>query len=341
MKIMVTANLVPFMRGGADYHINGLVEQLRKAGHEVDLLRLPFRFSPETEVQRVMDFAEGLDLNMPNGVRVDKVISLQFPGYGVQHDDHRVWVMHQHRAVYELYKEQPRSKELRALRESVTEFDKRVLGRATRLFANSARVAERLQQYNALTAEPLYHPPAHAEEFYCDEPLGYVFAPSRLESLKRQDLLIRAAAHLQTSVKILIGGVGGQMQRYQRLISELGVEKRVELIGAFSEAEKRVLYARSLGVVFIPRDEDYGYISLEAMLSGKPVITCADSGGPCELVRNAETGFVLDPDPAVIAEHIDRFYHDRAEAVRLGEAGRARYDQLNIGWHHVLDKLLG
>ena len=90
MKIVVTANQVPFMRGGADYHINGLVDQLRLHGHEVELLRIPFRFSPEAEVERLMEFAEGTDLRRPNGVGVDKVISLQFPGYGVQHDNHSV-----------------------------------------------------------------------------------------------------------------------------------------------------------------------------------------------------------------------------------------------------------
>jgi len=341
VNILITANLVPFMRGGADYHINGLADQLRRAGHEVDVLRLPFRFSPETEVQRLMDFAEGLDLNRPNGVPVDKVISLQFPGYGVNHDDHRVWVMHQHRAVYELYEEQPQTDALAALRESIRAFDGRALGSAQRLFANSQRVAQRLQQYNGLTATPLYHPPAYADQFYCEEPLPYVFAPSRLESLKRQDLLIRAATHLTTPVKVLVGGVGGQMQRYQQMVAELGVEKQVRLIGAFSEAEKRVLYARALGVVFVPRDEDYGYVTLEAMLSAKAVITCTDSGGPCELVSHAETGFIVEPDPRTIAAHIDRLYLDRDEAARLGEAGRELYDSRDISWHNVLEKLLG
>ena len=43
-------------------------------------------------------------------------------------------------------------------------------------------------------------------------------------------------------------------------------------------------YAHSLGVIFPAVDEDYGYVTLEAMLSSKPVITCADSGGPLEFV---------------------------------------------------------
>jgi glycosyltransferase involved in cell wall biosynthesis len=340
MKIIVTANSVPFMPGGADYHINGLVSQLRHYGHEVELLRFPFRFSPEAEVQRLMGFCEGTDLNMPNGVPVDKVISLQFPAYGVQHDDHRVWIMHQHRAVYDLHADQPQSAELAALKTAVTEFDTRVLSGAQALHANSERVAARLLEFNGLEAAPLYHPPHDADKFFTDEPYDYIFAPSRLESLKRQDLLIRAAQHLQTPVKILLGGRGGQQQRYARLIAELGVESRVQLIGSFSEAEKRVLYARSLGVAFVPKDEDYGYVTLEAMLSAKPVITCTDSGGPLEFVKHEHSGWVLPPDPQQLAAVMDQLYEDKAAAARMGEAGRAIYDNADISWHTVIERLL-
>jgi glycosyltransferase involved in cell wall biosynthesis len=340
MKIIVTANRVPFMPGGADYHIDGLVSQLRHYGHEVELLRFPFRFSPESEVQRMMRFSEATELNMPNGVPVDKVISLQFPAYGVQHDDHRVWIMHQHRAVYDLYGDQPESAQLDQLKTAVTEFDSRVLGQAKALFANSQRVAARLLEFNGLAAEPLYHPPYDAEKFFTDDPYDYIFAPSRLETLKRQDLLIRAAGHLHTPVKILLGGSGGQEQHYRRLIAELGVESRVQLIGGFSETEKRVLYARSLGVAFVPRDEDYGYVTLEAMLAAKPVITCTDSGGPLEFVQHEESGWVLPPQPEQLAAVIDRLYEDKPAAQRMGEAGRAIYDTAAISWHNVVEKLL-
>jgi glycosyltransferase involved in cell wall biosynthesis len=340
LKLLVTANKVPFMPGGADYHVHGLVDNLRLHGHEVELLQFPFRFSPEAEVQRLMDFCEATDLNQPNGVAVDKVISLQFPGYGVRHEDHRVWIMHQHRSVYELYEELPPSSELEKLRDSVQAFDERVLGRAGKLFANSQRVAQRLQDYNGLAAQPLYHPP-HAEgQFYCDASYDYLFCPSRLELLKRQDLIIRAAALVQSNVCLLLGGDGGQKPHYQQLIARLGVENKVKLIGRFSEAEKRVLYARSLGVVFVPRDEDYGYITLEAMLSAKPVITCSDSGGPLEFVRDGETGTVVEPEPEQLAAAIDALVADKQRARRLGESGLEQYRAAAISWAAVVDALL-
>ena len=43
---------------------------------------------------------------------------------------------------------------------------------------------------------------------------------------------------------------------------------------------------RALAVAYAPLDEDYGYVSLEAMLSSKAVVTCADSGGPRDFAGN-------------------------------------------------------
>ncbi|MHB0776570.1 glycosyltransferase family 4 protein [Halomonas sp. WWR20] len=341
MKVLVTANLVPFMRGGADYHIEGVANALRESGHEVELLRFPFRFQPEADIQHLMDYIETLDVTAPNGVHIDKTISLQFPAYGVTHPDQTVWVMHQHRAMYELWEEATANEEQRKLRDSIQAFDNRHLARANRLFANSRRVAERLQTYNGLTAAPLYHPPFHAERFYCDDDWGYVFCPSRLESLKRQDLLIEAARHLTTPVHILIAGEGGQRGRYQALIERYRLQDRVRLTGRFSEAEKLAWYAHSLAVFFGPRDEDYGYITLEAMLSGKPVITCEDSGGPGEFVEHGDTGWILPPQPEAIAAAIDEAWNNRARTAEMGRSGQAAYHRAGISWQQVVERLLG
>ena len=60
MNIIVTACHVPFIGGGATHHIQGLLGALRAQGHHVELLRLPFQFSPEASIHRVMEFAEHL-----------------------------------------------------------------------------------------------------------------------------------------------------------------------------------------------------------------------------------------------------------------------------------------
>jgi len=339
VKILVAANLVPFLGGGADYHIEGLCAALRRAGHRVACLRLPFKFAPLSAIADLMAFCEDYDLDRPNGVRIDCLLSLQFPAYGLCHDNHRSWIMHQHRAAYDLYDPALASPEEAALKAKIEAFDQRVLGRIGRRFANSRRVADRLRRYNGLGATPLYHPPFGAERFYHAPAADYVFFPSRLESLKRQDLLIEAARRVTSPVGFLLAGDGGQRPRYERLIADLGLEDRVRLLGAIGEQEKRAFFANSLAVFFGPYDEDYGYVTLEAMLAAKPVITCSDSGGPLELVAHEVTGLVVEPTPEAVAAAVDRLYRDPALACELGRAGRARYLDLDISWERVVGTL--
>jgi glycosyltransferase involved in cell wall biosynthesis len=132
----------------------------------------------------------------------------------------------------------------------------------------------------------------------------------------------------------------GLERKCAELARRNGVENRVQWLGAVSEEEKLDLYARSLGVLFPPLDEDYGYITLEAMLAQKPVITCADSGGPLEFVIEHQTGIVAEPTPEALAAAMDNLWEDRERARRWGEAGRQRYDDLGIDWSHVVEKLL-
>ena len=339
MKILVTANLTPFIAGGANYHIEGLVAALRRYGHQVECLRLPFHYE-EAQIERQMVFAEKLDLRSPNDVEVDRVISLQFPTYGVQHPEHVIWLMHQHRVCYELYDPALASPALAALKPRVEAFDQYHLSRAKRLFANSPRVAERLEQHNGLMAEPLYHPPYQAEQFICRDDWGYVFYPSRLEPLKRQSLLIEAMALTQTPVTLLLTGDGSQRHQLEAQIERLELGHRVRLLGHISEQEKHTLYAHALAVAFPTFDEDYGYVTLEAMLASKPVITCTDSGGPGAFVEHGTTGWQCEPAPQALAAALDDAYSNRDKARHMGKQGREAYHAAQISWHQVVTKLL-
>lgn len=339
MNILVTANQTPFLPGGAHYHVNGLVDALRRFGYHTELLTLPFHYD-ETHIAQQMAFAQRLNVTAPNDVPIDRVISLQFPTYGVQHPEHTVWLMHQHRVCYELYDEARASAALKALKPEVEAFDRLHLGSAKQLFANSPRVAERLWHNTGLTAEPLYHPPYGAEHFTCADDWGYLYYPSRLEPLKRQALLIEAMALTRTPVKLLLSGGGSQHHPLQAQVSELGLESRVRLLGHVTEQEKLTLYAHALAVAFPTFDEDYGYVTLEAMLAAKPVITCTDSGGPTAFVKHAETGWQCEPTPQALAEAMDEAYLDRARAKRLGQQGRDAYQAAQISWHHVVSRLV-
>lgn len=339
MRILLSASQAPFLRGGAEMLADNLHAALLQAGHEVERLRLPFKFSPEVDIQKLMAFCEGYDLSAPNGQHVDRVISLQFPGYGMAHPCHIAWVLHQHRAVYELYDPAHASPAIQHLRQQVHAYDRHVLSRLSRIHTISRRVTERMQHYNGVTSRPLYHPPPAAQRLFCADEWGYVFVPSRLESLKRQDLVIEAARLLRCPLRILIGGTGGQYERYAQLIERYGLQDRVRLIGKFTESERLAFYAHSLGVVFVPLDEDLGYITLEAMYAAKPVITCSDSGGPLEFVQPGQTGWITEPTPESLAQALEQLWADKARSRAMGQAGREHILAMDLTWDRVVETL--
>ena len=94
-----------------------------------------------------------------------------------------------------------------------------------------------------------------------------------------------------------------------------------------------------LRVVYVPFDEDYGYVTLEAFLARRPVITATDSGGTLEFVRDGTNGLVCEPQPEALADRINRIGADRRLAASLGSAGFEMAQQ--ITWDGVIEKLVG
>jgi glycosyltransferase involved in cell wall biosynthesis len=345
MRVAVASVQVPFIRGGAETLASGLVSALRNHGHEAELILMPFCFTPAKKVLRNMDMWATEDFSRFDCENIDAVICLKFPSLYLSHPRKIVWLMHQHRAVYDLWDTKyscdiSSSKESRLLKNEITKRDTHALMSACAVYTIAQNVSARMMQFNGVHSKPLYHPPANAGRFYSADMLPYIFFPSRLEGLKRQELLIRAMGLVKSPVSAIIAGEGGIKQHLEALLGELGLQNRVCLLGRIGGDEMLVWYANCLGVFFGPYDEDYGYVTLEAMLSAKPVITCTDSGGPLEFVVNNETGIVVDPSPQAIAEAIDLLYFNRMRSIDMGKAGLSRYHELGITWDRVVSTLL-
>jgi len=344
MRIALTTVQVPFIRGGAEQLVNGLANALTRAGHIAEIVSTPFRFAPSGEIARSVEAWEHEDFGTFDCGTIDAVIALKFPTYYLEHAHKIVWLLHQHRAVYELFDtpfgisaSDPDNLKLRA---SIVDRDTRHLRAASAVHTLSARVTQRLMANNGVSSMPLYHPPPDAEAFYCGDHLPYIYFPSRLESLKRQELLIRAMTHVRSPIVAIISGAGGAQPMLAELVERLGLQSSVRLVGHVSAAENFAWYANALGVFFGPHDEDYGYVTLESMLSSKPVITCTDSGGPLEFVVQDETGLVVQPIAEAVAGAIDTLFANRQRAADMGHAGRDRYRSLGISWDQVVYALL-
>jgi glycosyltransferase involved in cell wall biosynthesis len=341
--ILVCDAQVPFVQGGAEFHVTELVRQLRDHGYATERVRLPFKWYPKSEILAHAAAWRLLDLSESNGRPIDLVIGTRFPTYFARHPRKVVWLIHQYRAAYELagtpFSDFSHVESDVALRARLVSLDTQMLGECRRLFANSANTAARVTRFNGLPAEPLYHPPRLATRLHAAPAGGYLLSVGRLESVKRVDLAIRAMVETPAHLELVVAGTGTQQPMLEELAASLGIGPRVKFLGAVGDDVIIELYAGALGVIFAPYDEDYGYVTLEAFLSHKPVITATDSGGPNEFVIDGVNGRVCQPDPAAIAAAIARLDADRPRASAMGDAG---YDRARtITWTGVVEKLVG
>lgn len=122
------------------------------------------------------------------------------------------------------------------------------------------------------------------------------------------------------------------------------LRERLVYLGFRADAE-RVIAAADV-VVCSSEFESYGMVNVEAMASGKPVVSTR-RGGPSETIRHGETGFLVDPgDDAALAEHVIRLLRDPALRQTIGAAGRAHVEarfsagQMAVDFSAALDEVI-
>jgi glycosyltransferase involved in cell wall biosynthesis len=340
-RVLVAGTQVPFTRGGAEWHLAALHSQLVARGFCAETVQLPFQWDPRAEAVRSALAWRLLDLQRAGGEPVDLLIATRFPSYVARHPNKIVWLFHQFRQAYDLHDAGidgfPDTPEGRELRERIVALDTQALKECRRIFTTSLNNARRLERYNGLKAEVLRLPLLDPGGWRGEASEGYVLSVGRLDALKRTELLVRAAAQLPASARILIAGEGPLAPPLERLARELGVEARVRFLGYVDDASVRDLYARAAAVCYTPYDEDYGLVSLEAFHSRKPVVTTTDAGGPLEFVRDGETGLVVAPEPLAIGDALARLLSDPVGARAMGERGYQEVRHLN--WDAVIESL--
>jgi glycosyltransferase involved in cell wall biosynthesis len=183
------------------------------------------------------------------------------------------------------------------------------------------------------------YPPPPVREYRAEGHGDYIFAVSRLAPLKRFDLLLRALAEpVASGIKCVIAGEGAEMATLARLRAQLALEDRVEFAGRLTDAEVIGHLARCRAVAFVPWNEDYGFVTVEAFACARPVVTVSDSGGPAELVQNGINGYVTAPTSEALAVALRDVMSDRTRAIRLGEAGAKT--AASMTWAGAVEELL-
>ena len=340
--ILVCEAQVPFVHGGAEIHVRELIRELRLRGYQAELVSVPFKWYPKEEILPHAASWRLLDLSESNGRPVDLVIASKFPTYFVRHQRKVAWLIHQYRAAYELcgtvYSDFGHNDADVGLRDTLIGLDTQMLGECRAIFSNARNTAARLEKYNGLTAAPLYHPSRLAPRLHPGEYGNYLLSVGRIESVKRVDLVVQALAAADSALRLVVAGDGTQRANVERIAEDLGVADRVTFLGTVDDDRLIELYAGALAVAYPPFDEDFGYVTLEAFLARKPVITCRDSGGPLEFVVDGVNGWICDPDPGALTSAFDAAAHDRGRTARMGDAGHGR--AASITWDGVIEKLV-
>jgi len=341
-RVLVCEAQVPFVHGGAEVHVRQLVRELRLRGFLAELVSVPFKWYPKEEILPHAAAWRLLDLSESNGEPVDLLITSKFPTYFARHPNKVAWLIHQYRAAYELcgteYSDFAHTELDVGLRDNLIRLDTQMLGECRRIFANARNTAGRLSRFNGLPAQPLYPPPQLAPRLTPGPYGDYVLSVGRIESVKRVDLIINAIASVDPHVRLIVAGDGTQRSNAERVAETAGVTDRVTFLGSVGDDDLVGLYAGALAVIYPPFDEDFGYVTLEAFLARKPVVTCSDSGGPNEFVVDGVNGFVCAPRPEELASAINRLAADRTRTAAMGDAG---YEVARgITWDGVIEKLV-
>ncbi len=340
--VLVCETQVPLVRGGAELLVRQLVSELRLRGIATDRVSVPFKWYPKEEILPHAAAWRMLDLSESNGRRVDLVIATKFPTYFARHPRKVCWLVHQHRAAYELcateFSDFGHEEIDVGLRDRIMALDEQMLGECQGVYTISKTVTARLEKYNGLASTPLYHPPLIAPLLSSGPYGNYVLSVARLERNKRVDLVVRALARMPSHLRLVLVGEGSHRPFIEQEAEALGVRDRIVFAGAVPDLELVALYRDALCLVYAPFDEDYGLATLEGFLAEKPVVTARDSGGTLEFVRDGENGYVVDPDPAAIADAVARIDANRTAAGEMGRNGRAV--AAAISWDSVIERLL-
>jgi glycosyltransferase involved in cell wall biosynthesis len=344
MRVAVVTSTPLFVEGGHLVIARSLVQALREAGHEAAIVETPQNRFGRQGAAYLATWLTDVGLGDGNKV-VDQVISLRYPSYAVRHSNHVVWLNHTMREYYDQWDTFKGSLSWKAQikegtrRQLIHAADRYLLTRNVRkVYAQSRTIAARLERWGSIKSELLYPPPPQ-RAYRCDGYGDYVFAISRLAPLKRLSLLIDALANSRAAgIRCVIAGEGEERTALEHAIATKGLSSHVTLIGRIDDREMLEHLAKCRAVCFPPYGEDYGFVTAEAFASGKPVVTCSDSGGPAELVIDGVNGKVCAPRPEALALALRELMDDVTTAERLGQAALQQVSKMT--WSRAVRQLL-
>jgi glycosyltransferase involved in cell wall biosynthesis len=341
MKIIIASAIIPFSHGSKTLIEGWLEQKLREYGHQVEFAAIPFSFNYKELLPQIT----ALRLyHLEN--ECERLVCVGIPSYLISHPNKYVWFLNHYCEMTNLWNTEfniQKDSQMSSVKEYIIRADGATLPEARKIYAISNIMSKKLTDFNNIKSTLLYPPVLKPEQFYCDSYTDFIFYLSRICSAKRQLLAVQAMEYTKTDVKLLLAGKPDDpvyMETIYKFIKEHSLEKKVTILNEWiTEKQKTEYFSKCLGALYIPYGKIFfGFPSLEAHYSMKPVITCTDSGGVCELIIDRKNGFILKPEPQLLAESFDKFYMDKKSAEKIGANGFKRIEELNINWENIVRK---
>jgi glycosyltransferase involved in cell wall biosynthesis len=342
-NIALVSSYVPFIDGGATNIVKWLANKLELSGFNTEIIWIPEDHAPDKILQQVKIY-ELLDLS-----DADLVITFRPMSHLIKHPNKIVWFIHHIRSFYDLWDTEShdsfRTKKNKKIREIIINLDTVSFHTAKRIFTNSVETQNRLAKFNGINSEVLYPPLLNSELYHCSSQNDEILCIGRIESHKRPDLFVKSLALTKSAVKLRFLGKASDdnyADELTHLISDLNLNDRISFENRWvTENEKIEKLSNCLALIYAPLMEDsYGYPSLEASNSFKPIITTTDSGGVLELVLHDFNGWVVEPLEFAIAKVFDEAFTNPIITKQKGINAKQRLEDFNISWDYVIEKLL-
>jgi phosphatidyl-myo-inositol dimannoside synthase len=150
------------------------------------------------------------------------------------------------------------------------------------------------------------------------------------ERYKGMDTLIMAMPRLLLrwpELQLVMVGAGDDREWLEAIARESGVWRHVHFLSDLSYGELSACYAAAEVFALPSRGEGFGFVYLEAMARGKPVIGGAHGGAP-EVIVDGATGYLVQHgDPVQLATSLDTLLANPELAKQMGGRGRERVEK--------------
>ena len=144
----------------------------------------------------------------------------------------------------------------------------------------------------------------------------------RLDPFKGPELLLQAAAMMETKAEIVIvGGEAGdaETEHLRKLAAELKLRKRTHFPGAQPQQELALMFSAADVTVVPSYHESFGLVAVESLACGTPVVATR-AGGLATIVRHGETGYLLPRGPGFFAQKLDALLQQPDVLERMRQA---------------------